>query len=204
MYSLGGGCYVAWALEAAKLKKETQFFDFMWNLQGGLKTVVSIFKDNFESFLEAGNYKYTRDHQILNWDAFNINSRYPELVLMHYDTRDDAVFQSVCRKALRTREIFADNSFKVFLYYRGYYAGPKTVQLLAEESEHFEREFSRKYNSNFVLVSLVEIPKEEAIKGPDIVAPLKNSDRIVYDFVVREDQDHWKQIALKYKNMYNI
>lgn len=204
MYSLGGGCYAAWALEGIGMKKETQFFDFMWNLQGGLKTAVNIFKDEFEPFLDRDNYEYTRNHTILNWDAFNVNRFYPELALMHYDTRDDAVFQSVCRKVQRTRDLFADNTFKVFLYYRGYYAGPETVQILAEETEYFDAEFSAKYNSNYAIVSLVEIPKEEAGNGPAILAPLKSSGRIVYDFVVREDMEHWKQIAQKYKNMFGI
>lgn len=201
MYSLGGGCYVKWALDGIGMKRETQFFDYMWNLQGGLKTLVSIMKDDFTPFLDRTQYEYMNTHTILNWDYFNIHKSYPDLALMHYDTRNDDIFNSICRKVVRTRALFRDTTFKIFIYYRGYYKPSETVCTLQEESEYFVKEYSDMHNSNFVLVSLVEIPKEESQNGTNITKPLKNTDKIYYDYVIRDDMDHWKYVVEKYKNL---
>ena len=200
IYSLGGGCYAAYSFQRLGYNKEHFFFDYMWNLQGGLKTVVDIFNEDFKSYYDISNYEFRNTHKILTMGSFNTNIVHPELVLMHHDTRVPGVFDSICRKADRTIHVFNSREHKLFIYYRGYFTGPETVSLLKEETEYFVTEFIKKYNTNFTILSLIEITPKELCCIEELLSPLISSDHILYDYIIRENNSSWDNTLTKHIN----
>ena len=57
--SLGGGCDVATEfIQRLQLTEETHFFDYLWNLDGGLRNVTQILRDDFAGFDSLDDFMF--------------------------------------------------------------------------------------------------------------------------------------------------
>jgi hypothetical protein len=114
--SLGGGCDIASNLKRLKISNSTLFFDYLWNLDDGLKSVVKILDENFSSFTQK-EYFIRTYHERFNKEVF-VNVHFPNIAFIHYDMASSKAFSSFVRKINRMRKLLSSDKEIVFLYYR--------------------------------------------------------------------------------------
>ena len=101
--SLGSGCDIKLFMINPLLPHyRTEFFDFLWNFDGGLKTVKNIIQEDFDGFSNSEDYyfgvhpkwdstlnlKLNQNQISLQWHekdiSYYIPHKYPEIAFMHY------------------------------------------------------------------------------------------------------------------------
>lgn len=155
-------------LQPEKLVKIHHFFDYLWNLDGGLINVQSIIKSRFVGFEQLQNYVYRRHPQ---WNTSqdlrpivlacaNVNADqlvhcdYPNIAFVHHKRSTD-LMESMIRKAERFLAILDDDLPLTFIYYRQYHApinGNYINQLdydISDKLSHFVQE-SRSFVDAFI------------------------------------------------------
>ena len=164
-----------------------QFFDFLWNLDGGLENVSAIIANHFEGFDQLDNYIYDL-HPEWNTEQNQgplvlacANVQTPQLVLAAYRNiafihhkRSIELVDSMIRKRDRLLTLFESSRPLTFIYYRQYHApvhGNYINQLdfdIGEKLTHFRAEtelfmstFRHRYpQKDFKLISLFMEPSE--------------------------------------------
>jgi hypothetical protein len=194
--SLGSSCDGANQLKRRGKNNKTLFFDFLWNQQGGLNTVSTILKNNFELFDDINMYTKTNTNTYLSGfykitNFFNINKHYPELVFMHHDTTKLEIIDSLQRKIVRTNELFKTCKNPVFIYYRHICYDENIGPIIKEETEQFCATFSSKYNPNFKIISCIMVDQEyDTTKLETIMKTLISHDNIIYEYLYARDDNN--------------
>jgi hypothetical protein len=196
--SLGGGCDVATELfSQADLPKTTHFFDYLWNLDGGLCNVINIIRERFAGFDSLDDYVF-RAHPEWNTDQTLgprviacanqgstqlVHRKYQDIAFVHYE-HDTELVESFRRKAQRFLELLESKDPVSFVYYRQYH-GPINGQYvngldfdIDAKMRHFQAESEELAASlktlypqlPFRLVSAFAAPAEEL---PEIAARIE-------------------------------
>jgi len=170
--SLGGGCDVATELlQRLALSDTTHFFDFLWNLDGGLANVTRIIQERFAGFDRPELYVERRHPEwntpetpgqlrLACGDLFAeqlVHEKYPDVAFIHY-RRGAALVEKFARKAERFLKLLEAGDPLTFVYYRQlhspvlgrYHCGPdyavgEKLTALREETDDFVRTLSRLY-----------------------------------------------------------
>jgi len=209
--SLGSSCDAAFEIKRRGLQSFNYYFDFIWNEFDGLKNVTNIIKSDFKNLDSLENYTKTDKTQpFLNSGYFNINKFYPSFVFMHYDSINQGVIDSLNRKIARTKLILESNNQKIFIYYRriDLKTDPKCI---IDETIEFCEMYSNKYNSNFVILSLIMLDRgcdKDELDMYTINLQKHNTKNIKFDFVFKVSEDdlishelggiQWENIFKKY------
>jgi hypothetical protein len=158
--SLGGGCDVATEfLRPHRLSNETHFFDYLWNLDGGLRNVSRIIQRRFAEFDREDDFVRIR-HPEWNTpecagrvriacgdlDAEHLCHRvYQNISFFHYHPERNLT-QKFRRKAQRFLHLLDGDQPLAFIYYRQYH-GPINGNYLngpdydiSDKLEHFQSE----------------------------------------------------------------
>lgn len=174
LISLGSGCDAALHIKRLKLNQNTGFFDYLWNYNDGIKSVIKIIDSDFEGFDSISNYRYDRILAIHGGKQdIVINKNYENIGFIHYDIfGDPKVLESFKRKILRIKQKLYSDEMINFVYYRSYkhtiesdykkypdFNIPVKIDYLVSESKNFVRYFSNKFpNKKFKLHSFFEEP----------------------------------------------
>ncbi len=184
--SLGGACDVATELlQRRGLATTSHFFDYLWNLDGGLGNVTDIIARQFAGFDSMDNFIRIRHPE---WNTPEVSGRlriacgdlqaeqlchkhYRNIALLHYQPGTEMV-EKFQRKARRFMRLLTGDVPLVFIYYRQYH-GPINGQYInqpdydidgklhywREETERFVRAISGPYPSlEFRVVSCFMAP----------------------------------------------
>ena len=185
--SLGSGCDIKLFLINPLLPHyDTEFFDWLWNFDGGLFTVKKIIEDEFSGFNNVGEFysgihpkfesklkSEIKSNQVsLKFDDkdtyYNIPHKYPEIVFMHYENIPDIVSFNPKRIDSFRRLIKKNNTF--FVYYRQFDEPINSEYInnidydLSEKLNYWQKEsldfieFINKTNPNLKLLSLFAMP----------------------------------------------
>jgi len=186
--SLGGGCDVATEfLGPSQINETHHFFDFLWNLDGGLKNVCSIIDSDFKGFEDLQNYIYDlhpewntnldQGPKVLacaNLQAAQlVHARYKNIAFVHHK-RTQQMVDSMTRKKDRLLAVFQSVLPVTFIYYRQYHAPINGTYVngpdydILDKLNHFKWEtdlfmstFDQKYpKKEFRLISLFMEPSE--------------------------------------------
>lgn len=158
--SLGGGCDVATELLGPRgLSQSSHFFDFLWNLDGGLSNVTRILGERLAGFDRLENFIFQKHPEwntpevpgqlrlaCADLDAPQlVHHRYPDIALIHYEHNAELPLK-FARKAERLLRLLDSGGPVTFVYYRQYHApiagryqnGPDYD--IDEKLEHFHNE----------------------------------------------------------------
>jgi len=178
LISLGSGCDAAMQIKRLKLSNTTHFFDYLWNYNDGMKSVIKIFNDNFEGFDTLSDYKYDYIRGI--WGGKKVvivNNKYKNIGFIHYDIfTQPKVLESFKRKVSRIRSALDSEDSINFVYYRSFrhtiesdykqysdFDVERKLEYFYRESENFVRFFSRRFqNKKFKLLSLFAEPVDSS------------------------------------------
>lgn len=185
--SLGSGCDIKLFMINPLLPHyRTEFFDFLWNFDGGLKTVKNIIQEDFDGFSNSEDYyfgvhpkwdstlnlKLNQNQISLQWHekdiSYYIPRKYPEIAFMHYP--DISWIKTTYPKRIKRFKKFLNSPNIYFVYYRQYdepinstYVNEKDYDLSSkldfwiEETIEFS-EFMKGANKNFKILSLFALP----------------------------------------------
>lgn len=206
--SLGSSCDTKNNLKRIGINNPTLFFDYIWNELTGLKDVTNIILNDFNYFNDLSNYTGTINHPILNWDSFNINKYYPNIVFMNYDTSQQCVIDSLNRKIERTKNVLSMTEMKIFIYYRHYnFNNSLDLNLIVEESLEFCKMYKNKYNNNFYILSLITYDVNTDItKINNDMSHVKNyeDNNLKFEFVYRRNDNNQELNNISIKSWDNI
>tara|TARA_B100001996_G_scaffold381255_1_gene370319 strand:- start:1075 stop:1818 length:744 start_codon:yes stop_codon:yes gene_type:complete len=223
--SLGGGCDIKLFMINPLLPHyKTEFFDWLWNFDGGLVTVKKIIEDDFSWFSEAEDYYWglhpkfesklkldnSSNKVSLKFDEkdtyYNIPIKYPEVIFMHYpDTEEisNTYPERIKRfkKLLKRRNVF-------FVYYRQFdepinseysnnkdYDLEKKLKFWQNESIEFIK-YINSFNPNIKLLSLFALPIDFKIENISKFNLLEDSNKnLFFDFLFYKNIPAEDQIA---------
>lgn len=232
--SIGSGCDIKLFMINPLLPHyQTEFFDFLWNFDGGLKTVKNIIKDNFDGFSNAEDYYFglhpkwdsslnleLKENQVsLQWHekdiSYNIPHKYPEIAFMHYS--DISWVEKTYPKRINRFRKFLNSSNIYFVYYRQYdepinstYINEKDYDLDSklnfwiEETIEFSN-FLKNVNQNIKVLSLFALPHDF---DQNIQREYKFPDipkNIIFDFTFYKDlePEDHDPIKVEMKRIFN-
>lgn len=200
--SLGGGCLIATELKVFYLRKYSLPFDWLWNFEDGLFSVIKIIESDFKDMINS-DYVYSRNHFMFPDAEVTVFKKYPNISLIHAKPLDfDVDKQALIRRADRFKAILNSNNPITFIYYREYtkwFPLDKSVEAAEQrfqeyiiESKEFVEMIRKKFNrNNFVLLSLFRVPdsylEDIKKKNSDFFNQKQTDENIIYDFITYQD-----------------
>ena len=187
--SLGSGCDIKLFMINPLLPHyRTEFFDFLWNFDGGLVTVRKIIEANFKGFSDKSDFYFGLHPK---WDSglnlnlkpnqvslqfhdkdilYNIPHQYPEIAFMHYSDLEWITENYPKRIEQFKKFLYAADTY--FVYYRQYdepinsnYINEKDFDLDSKldfwirESIEFSN-FLKNLNKKIKILSLFALPHD--------------------------------------------
>ncbi len=114
--SLGGGCDAAMVLTRLGLRNKSLGFDWLWNLDEGLKAVIKILQNKYQDVTTENCYTIS-DHYRFEKKMITYSS-IPSIVHLHSNPMEDlAEHEKLVRRFQRFENILKDDSIKHFIYY---------------------------------------------------------------------------------------
>ena len=116
---LGAACDIAMNLDSLQLRKNSLFFDWLWNLDSGLKSVSECIGSDFRNVINPDPYVY-RYHFRFGKEICVYRHAESVVHLHSNPTEKKADSDTLIKRARRTIELFNSNDFKLFIYYRSH------------------------------------------------------------------------------------
>ena len=185
--SVGSGCDIKLFMINPLLPHyQTEFFDFLWNFDGGLLSVKKIIESDFDGFSNQSDYYFGLHPK---WDSsldfqlkpdqvslqyhekdisYNIPYKYPEIAFMHYP--DLEWIENTYPKRIKQFQKFLKAKDTYFVYYRQYDEPINSIYInekdydLDSKLDYWVREsiefanFLDNLNKNIKVLSLFALP----------------------------------------------
>jgi len=184
-------------------------FDWLWNLDTGLKAVTEILKNDFQQ-IENRNCYLTTDHKWFD-EKVVVYRDFTSIVHLHTDPLNvDIEHDKLFRRIVRFRKLMNDKSFKHFVYYRSFdedffkdssYTIKDTLNNTISEGLYFKNlliennpNISNKFHLLLIIQTNITLKDEAYFEINKIKNTLPNCIDIGYT-ITRNDED---------KNLYMI
>lgn len=191
--SLGGGCDIAMNLERLGFKKESLFFDWLWNLNSGLEAVNNIIKNDFYGVIKPDSYE-KRLHYRFHSQEVVVYKHYPLIAHLHSNPLNNEYdHDTLVRRINRTKELFSvPDRHLVFIYYLNYEEFKRcmnepsldyAISKIIREGNEFVEIFTGKYpykKFRLVLVVQTDFSDRKRIKKKIWNAKNKSHDLITH------------------------
>ncbi|MBG6178732.1 hypothetical protein IWQ55_006585 [Labrenzia sp. EL_208] len=166
--SLGGACDAAQNLKKLGLRIDPYPFDWLWNLDNGLRDVSRMISSNFSDVTEKEDYLYS-SHKFLKGDSVILFRCYRNIAHLHSNPiENDVERKEFTARVERFRELLNNkNDLIVFTYYRqidvlrDLYGCDTQDQLtlLHKEAEEFTTLLQKSYcKLNFKFMGFLAVP----------------------------------------------
>ncbi|MBT4519830.1 MAG: hypothetical protein HOC23_07475 [Halieaceae bacterium] len=214
--SLGGGCDVATELlQRRGLSDTSHFFDYLWNLDGGLNNVSRIIASRFAGFDSQECFIRLRHPE---WNTAEVagslriacadleaeqlcHRDYPDIVFLHYREGAELV-DKLSRKAERFMQLLEGNGPLTFIYYRQYH-GPILGQYINKPNYdiddklcHWQTETEKFVQFLTGLYPLVDFRIVSCFMGPHTQLPGVNDVITEYISALGDtDRINWRQVT---------
>jgi hypothetical protein len=200
--SLGSACDPVLMFEMLGMKEVSMPFDWLWNLDLGLKAVCEIIENDFAQISDRDGYAvgshYRLDREVLVYKAF------PTIIHMHSDPlANEADHASLLRRMERFRESLRSGDHLHFVYYKHFNEEhlrgsaltiEDTVRRMFEESERFIDLVSRRRalgRRNLSLLLVLQTHEPDAQAARKVLRKLKPPSSLIKTgyTITRRDKD---------------
>lgn len=208
---LGSACDIAMNLDILNLRKNSLFFDWLWNLDSGLKFVSDCVEQDFKNVISSSPYAY-RYHYRFDKEVC-VYKDAESVVHLHSNPIEDLVASETLKKrAKRTKALLESNDFKLFIYYRAYpedlikhgsYNLKDTLRSILDEKDLFLRTFEKKYPNqinNYKLLLILQVESMDLANAKILINEVKqeNQSLNLHLMLYRNDSDlslkqEWKE-----------
>jgi hypothetical protein len=220
--SLGSACDVGIALQWMRLKKCSFPFDWLWNLDGGLSSVIRILEGDFKTIDHFDCYEIKYSSSVGR--NLIVYTAHPEVMHLHSNPMEHrGEHETLVRRINRLRAALADQElFLNFVYYRNFESQSdqvpkgrlnliKAMEILRDEGHRFMDFMEKKYPlKQFSITLVMQTSKELMEQATPMMHQLHRMDRFAemrYGFVItRPDEDQmlkalwrvqWCEIVLR-------
>ena len=207
--SLGGACDVAMMMDILDIRQGAYPFDWLWNLNTGLKAVNEIIEARFEQILDEKSYRFGLQAR-LGRDAVFYKS-FADIIHMHSDPMNKPEdHAALVRRVSRFNQMLRSKDELHFIYYanlneRQFFDPDMTVPRLADEllseGKRFMSFMAKKGHgkrTTLLLVLQTNVEQEaEALEA--LAAVVSDDERIRIGYTIsrmdnsQELHEHWCQ-----------
>lgn len=176
--NLGGACYTAELLNHFGLRSASLPFDWLYNLDAGLRYVTDILVDDFSRLLDRDAFALS-DHPRWPGKQTVINKHYPMMAFVHSSPGEPSEYETLTRRSERLRGILRESDEITFLYYRIWNEpeyrrlGPDRhraqLEILESEAHYFAERFSANIRPAFRLIAIYMAPAASTLRMPPYV-----------------------------------
>jgi len=171
--SLGSACDAAISLKYIGVRKESLPFDWLWNFDTGLRSVVTIIENDFKQIIDKDSYQLANHYRFSK--PVVVYKSFPGIVHLHSDPMTiNGEHEKMLRRIKRFINILNNKSKKHFVYYKCYEEDlikncnqsiKDTLDELICEGEKFVTMLLEKYahvKNQFYLLLIIQTDKDKS------------------------------------------
>jgi len=202
--SLGSACDTAMIFDRLKIRQTSYPFDWLWNLDTGLESVINIIENDFSSILNKESYAKKYHFRLPN--EVIVYKEFPSIIHMHSDPLSSiAAHETLVRRIFRFRELLLSDTKIHFIYYKNYNEellkdSSRTINLTIKDMLTQAKKFmalideKRKLNTKSILLLILQTDieqQEEANKALSQITTVLDK-RISLGFTLSRYDDNIK------------